>query len=104
MCVREEKWRETVYDRDRGRFYFYIVDLPFFTALNNFSHNSTSANGFAIAFTYGRTAASLEVELLLFFFELLSDIPIHYFAIGLVPFLFSRLGEPQEMLERLSRF
>ena len=74
MCVREEKWRETVYDRDRGRFYFYIVDLPFFTALNNFSHNSTSANGFAIAFTYGRTAASLEVELLLFFFDSLSDI------------------------------
>ena len=51
--------------------FFFISHLPFLTALNNFSHNSTFANGFAILFTYGRTAASLEVEL---FFESLSDI------------------------------
>ena len=52
-------------------FSFLRTHLPFFTALNNFSHNSTFANGFAILFTYGRTDASLEVEL---FFESLSDI------------------------------
>ena len=61
---------KTVYDRMRS----FIFDhrLTFLHRLEQFSHNSTFANGFAIAFCKD-TAASLDVGSL-FFFDSLFDI------------------------------